>query len=234
MCGGSSLNILVPLFQDKLLAHECFISVKDFANKNSETVINLKISDDSNETIVYELLKEVKFGTNVKVTVLPKRPKLTKNHAVDNWNYLIASVTNKSYYLLLHHDERLPNERIDFNSSDTLIMSLNGKAKRRQGFFARLTVSLVTALFPKFLYVVNFIGPTACVISSTKLYYDNRLRWLVDVDYYFRLFKYSKKVKFLKNEVRTTFNKNSITSSLDQFELSKITKTFNLFNFYKI
>jgi hypothetical protein len=73
--------------------------------------------------------------------------------------------------------------------------------------------------------LINIIGSPSCVIFKDHILYDERLNWLVDVDFYNKLlFK-----NVFKNEIRvvnfanikTNRNDNSITSTLDVVKLEK-------------
>ena len=54
--------------------------------------------------------------------------------------------------------------------------------------------------FPSVLFFYNFIGPVSCVIykNSDEFFFNKNLKWFVDIDWYYRLFK-NKKIKYFDN-----------------------------------
>lgn len=217
---NSGLNILIPLYENKLMAKDCLISVSDFARCNPKTSIMVWISDDSSVSIASGILEEVSFGDNVDYRVCPKRNKTSLNNAVDNWNYLLSHVPEEEYYVLLHHDERLPIERLSLGVHDLHILALKGIANRRSSYLGRYLTAFVLRFFPKILLYFNIIGPTACVITNQRERFNSKLQWLVDVDYYVKLIKAARSIKFHFTAVQSVPNDRSITNSIDHYILT--------------
>jgi glycosyltransferase involved in cell wall biosynthesis len=123
--------------------------------------------------------------------------------AVDNWNHLL-SIAKGNYLWLCHHDEYLFDA---ISNIDILIRTISSMCSDvyilpllkvySVGIFKfvqchtppRIILSLFTK-FPLLFYQINPLGPPSILIVKSTVYatYDNNLRWLVDVDYYFRVF----------------------------------------------
>ena len=77
---------------------------------------------------------------------------------------------------------------------------------------------------PLDLIYINIIGsPSAIIISKDhKLYFDNNLKFLVDIDFYIRLLKKTKARDF------SIFNRNSLEIISSQDNKTSITKLMGL------
>lgn len=214
------LNVLVPLYEDIDLARGCLDSIIQFASINSHLQLKIKLSDDSRPSIVDEVIDELVFTDNVEVIVCPARNRITTNHAVENWNYLLAQIERNSYYILLHHDERLPKGQLFLNGRDTYILGLRGVANRRKHQLSRNIVAFIVSYYPHFFYFFNLIGPTACILTKRKEYFNTNLRWFVDVEFYVRLFKSTSNISMSKLLVESVKNNQSITNTLDHYRMT--------------
>lgn len=164
-----------------------------------------------------------------------KIKKITYKHycplfgAGDNWNQLIEKSKGK-YFILIHHDEfpiskgfvaeilkqieRDPN--IDLILLDCLLMHKSRKMLTRH-IPSHIRLFLIR-LYPIYLFRRNLIGPTASLVVRKKLGidFDVNLKWLIDVDLYFRLLRKKPKIKFCnKIQICSYVDRDdSITNSL--------------------
>lgn len=78
---------------------------------------------------------------------------------------------------------------------------------------------------PSLLYFYNFIGPVSCLCFSKELIttFNEELVWLVDVDFYYRLFlKSNKKISYCSNIVRSIHgHKGQISQNIDILRKNK-------------
>lgn len=111
--------------------------------------------------------------------------------AVKNWNYLLSQL-NESHFMLIHQDEEIVIKdnfsKAELNPDTVYVCDL---AIKRAGIYiylpSNLRVYLINKL-PSLIFRVNFIGPTASlIIPKNNLRFNEELKWLVDVDYYYRL-----------------------------------------------
>ncbi len=120
--------------------------------------------------------------------------------ASGNWNALLESARGE-YCLLMHHDEiplgaafvqRALDELRENPGTDVLMMDcvlVHGDGKVARRHLPHLIRSWVVRHSPRYLFRRNVIGPTSALIVRRRLYpkFDDKLRWLIDVDVYYRL-----------------------------------------------
>lgn len=118
--------------------------------------------------------------------------------AVRNWNHGLSMATGQ-YVILMHHDEAMTGEdylqrvqRLLDDGCDVVVsdveVTINGNIKR-----PHFTTAIKRFFFrhPSLLFFTNAVGPCACVAFKRELIQDfnNQLHWLVDVEWYYRMFK---------------------------------------------
>ena len=244
MSGDYSISILIPLYNSNEMASRAIKSAICFKKNHSNYRVHIIISDDSIGKSVELFLKSIDIFKN-NCIFLSREKKIDEiNPAVNNWNFLLNYCFNSqpnSYYMLLHHDEVITsNIKFNFkNSSNIYILSLKGIASRRNSITGRFLSKLFLIISPKLLYSFNIIGPSACFISNKKIFFDTKLTWLVDVDFYYRTIISLKQRGsiILDNQcsIETFENDSSITSTLDVSEiLIKETSLLDLDNFNRL
>lgn len=122
--------------------------------------------------------------------------------AVDNWNSLLDAARG-DYCLLMHHDEfpvgstfvnDIVNELLSNPTLDVLLLDcflVNSKNNHSNRHLPMWLRAFVIRNFPEYLFRRNVIGPTSAIVIRRTLYprFNGQLRWLVDVDLYFRALK---------------------------------------------
>lgn len=219
---GVRLSVVIPTFDyyeglDRILSSFLF----DLSDE-----IEILISDDSRDEHVNQLVDIFSHRYLGKLKYRRNRPGLG---AVVNWNSLLAQASG-DYILLLHHDEcplgdefasrvlQLINNNLEV---DVFVMDCN--LRYPNGAILRphlpgLIRKFVIKFCPSYLFKRNVIGPASCLIVRSSLYprFDDRLRWLVDVDAYFRLRQATARWIFCSSIKMVSFlgRKDSITSSI--------------------
>lgn len=145
--------------------------------------------------------------------------------AVNNWNYGISLIKG-DYCILMHHDEMFSTpdylSRLKFEIQkgfDVVVSNIEVKRSGRSFKGISFIKNKGLALrFPFLLFAENFIGPCACLtIRKDKLqYFDPSLKWIVDVDWYYRLIHYSK-VGYLRDLfiISNDGHQDQITNTID-------------------
>ena len=196
------LTILIPTYNFKLGINkilDCIESIED----DLRDYIEIIISDDSDEEIIQKsrnksLKKQFKnyfYIHNIK-----------NEGAINNWNKLISKAKG-DYIWLLHHDEYWPKEKniiryifeaINTKTPNILILpitklktktifNLNFKIIQKHITFKKITKTYIKN--PKLLIKSNIIGPpSALIYKKNNFSYDVNLKYLVDVEFYIRLF----------------------------------------------
>lgn len=159
--------------------------------------LEIIISDDSRDDEVSRVVSVFIDRYQGKLRYRRNRPGLG---AVPNWNSLLEQASGE-YVLLLHHDEyplgdgftRRVLELLDSAPGvdvfvlECVLRSFDGKDVRPH--MPGMIRKLVLKYFPAYLFRRNVVGPASCLVVRRALYpkFDDRLRWLVDVDAYLRL-----------------------------------------------
>ena len=191
--------------------------------------VEILIYDDSN-------------GTSLQAIVIGYQEKfdhLTYQHnpsqygaplgAVKNWNALLDAATGK-YITLIHHDE-FPYSAsygaellTELRAESTIDVYLLGLQMFNQGLVPSSPHAPnwlrrgVVKYAPSYLFRRNVIGPTATLIIRRKVafHFNIKLSWLVDVDFYYRIFSsgvvWRARTNILVGSVQR--NSGSITATL--------------------
>ena len=219
--------------------------------------IIISIFDNTkNEKIYNVYLKYKKRNTLPNLYYYKSRP--FKRPAV-NWNYGIrvndklAKSSFKNYMIVLHQDEYLcknffsiltsiikKNNYPDVINCSTIILKkikilnkIHTTAQQRKFFYDF-----------NFYYILkrNFIGPTSSMVikfQNKHILFNTYYSWLIDVEYYIKIFLNYKKWVFT-DEIfvySDQLNKNSLTSklkskiyTLNKLETKLINKKYNINN----
>lgn len=253
------LTILIPTYNFKLGINkilDCIESIED----DLRDYIEIIISDDSDEEIIQKsrnksLKKHFKNYFYIH--------NIENEGAINNWNKLISKAKG-DYIWLLHHDEYWQKEkniiRYIFEAINTKnpniiilpitklktkrIFNLNFKMIQKHITFQKIIKTYINN--PKLLIKSNIIGPpSALIYKKNNFSYDVNLKYLVDVEFYIRLFNYynSKKIilgtkyfdlisiqnneksitNFLKKEIK------SLKKKEENYILNRYNLKFNLF-----
>ena len=191
-------SIIIPTYNNLDLFKRAVDSVLMQKNISYEIIV---VDDSTNNYIE----SHVKKTNQPPVRYYHNQP---SKGAVANWNFGLSLAKGK-YVEILHHDEALANEYILWKVK-----------KHLYTFFIK---------HPILLFLSNLLGPCACVfIENYKIdHFDEKLHWLVDVDWYYRIFKNRKISMLAPNLVIASIHghKGQITKSLDiQTEVSKDTQ----------
>lgn len=188
--------------------------------------IEIIISDDSCDDQVGRLVTDFSNHYRGKLHYRRNHPGLG---AVANWNSLLEQASGE-FVILLHHDEYplgegfvrhtlellSANPDVDVFVMECILMSSTGKKARPH--LPRILRNLVLQYFPVYLFKRNVVGPASCLFVRRALYprFDVCLRWLVDVDVYFRLRNATARWLVCKDlKIGSTLGrKDSITASI--------------------
>lgn len=224
------LSILIPAF------HYPFgvIRILNLIDKKLKSKVEIIISDDSSDNS----LKRILYLFDFKILYLHNSPSLG---APQNWNNLI-SMASGEYLYLIHHDEFTINKKffldlldiIEKNKKiDLLIFNLLkiNKHKIPIFFLPFLFRKLLVKIFPRYIYVRNFIGPISSIVIKKSFCpkFNNDFRWLVDVVFYMEIFKRNPEILFCKElMVVSEYQRDQSISSKIKNDLSLIIKNEQL------
>ncbi len=191
---AATLSILIPAY-NYLLGIENILTKLEPLNHPEIEII---VFDDSNNSAICQHVNHINKNRELNLTYHRNIPALG---AVFNWNSLLKAATGE-FLLLLHHDEfPLTTEFVSrtiqclksiTTDYDVLVMqciltTINGKINRPHLPF--LFRKFIVSNFPTYIFKRNVIGPTSCLIVRKSIYpkFDTELKWLVDVETYYRL-----------------------------------------------
>jgi len=171
--------------------------------------IEIIISDDSRDEQVCQIVNSFSTYFQGKLRYIRNKPSLG---AINNWNFLLEKASGE-YVLLLHHDEYplgrnfqhrvlgLLNSSLQFDVFVMQCILFQVSEKYSQPHLPRIISKLIIKYMPGYLFKRNVIGPPSCIIVRRRLYpkFDVNLRWLVDVEAYFRLRQVTEKWSYCKD-----------------------------------
>ncbi len=194
------------------------------------TDYDIILSDDSSTDEVRHLLASHDFGGKLKYF---RNPVSLGSPA--NWNAAIEKATGM-YIKIMHHDDAFSHEdsleemtryietnNYDYIFCNTRIENIKDPAKGRIHKIRRLQRTIQK---PYLLFFGNSIGAPSTLLfkrqSFIDLHYDPRYIWLVDIEYYARLFRLSSRGNFINKPMIVTHEamEQRLTSTiLTNFEL---------------
>jgi len=213
------VSVIIPTFNNLSLFKRALNSIIDQRNVNFEVII---VDDSTNNDIEF-FLSDIK---DHRVKYFHNKPNLG---AIKNWNYGL-NMARGQFVILLHHDESfndkynylataissLRERRADIVVSNIVVNQHDGSS--RVAAFPLILRKIIFNRFLSILFALNIIGPVSCVIFKRELItnFDERLHWLVDVDWYYRIFK-GRSVYFDKSLIVNSMHGHSdqITQNID-------------------
>lgn len=158
------------------------------------------ISDDSPDDSVRDLISEFNFGEKLHYYRNEK-----SLGSPENWNAAIRKASGE-YVKILHHDDMLAhpdalaafvglldnNPDANFGFSASRIEDAQSESVRESRPTDQQLLMLRTA--PEKLFLGNCVGAPSATICRREaaLDYDQRMKWLVDIDFYIRILRQSK------------------------------------------
>ena len=195
------------------------------------------IADDSTNNESENLYKS-QWNDNSKIKYFHNKVPLG---SPKNWNYAISKASG-DYIKFLHHDDWFT----DSDCLEKLVSALNKNPDADFAYCQSQDISENNEIrFHDYtnkvdlirrdifiLYADNYIGaPSATIYRKNDLYFDERLRWLVDIDFYIRILLKNEKFIYIPDIcLNIGISSSQITNScLDNPKV----ELFENFYFYK-
>lgn len=222
-------TIIIPTYNNVELFKRAIDSVLIQKNVSYE----IFVVDDSTNNNIEDFVKKTNLP---RIKYYHNKP---SKGAVANWNFGLSLAKGK-YIEVLHHDEALASEdilwkaKLQFETSHSSAVIANykvliGGVVKKESSIKKLFRAFFIK-HPMFLFLLNLLGPCACVFieNGNVDYFDEKLHWLVDVDWYYRNLK-GRKISILAQNLFVSSihgHKGQITEELDiQAEASKDAQT---------
>ena len=216
MIKDPEFSIIIPSYNNIELFKKSFNSVLTQKYTTTEIII----VDDSNENNDIEEYMKAKIDSHI--VYIHNKPSLG---AVKNWNFGLNKAKGK-YIVLMHHDEAFIDEyalqKISKSLQHNNIVICNILIRNNYGQSYKLYPTWIKKIFihaPSLLFLVNAFGATAVFSFKKELltHFDDRLRWFVDVEWFFRLMK-NHSVYYLPYTLIESYHghKYQITNTINQ------------------
>lgn len=206
-----SISIFLPARNYTDILFKNLNTLSRYTGKNMN--IQILISDDSDDPNSSKKIKKfLKTVQNAQYLLGPQRG------AVANWNSLFEK-SDSDYYWFIHHDELISEnillglEGLLKKSDKPDLIFLLYKLSKSSKVYYHSFKSIISPILknPKYIFLLNPFGsPSSCIFHKTLAFrYDEKLKYLVDVDLYYRQLLQSKNVYIAETEDL------SVTSNLD-------------------
>jgi glycosyltransferase involved in cell wall biosynthesis len=196
------LSVLLPAYRYPEGVHRILSLLQPLPFADCELIV---LDDSPDDEVEQEVVRWCS-ATGIQVAYQRNRPALG---AAANWNALLDKARGQ-YCLLLHHDEFPLGDNFVVNliqelrkepDVDVIILDcvlIDPRNRRCRRHLPTWLRAFVVNRFPQYLFRRNVIGPTSAMVIRRMLYprFDERLRWLIDVDVYVRLFRVTKRLRF--------------------------------------
>ncbi len=208
------ISICIPAFQRVDYLRRLLDSIEIQSFRDFETVI----SDDSPGSEVLELIRN--HALNPKIRYFKNKETLG---SPENWNEGIRQ--SKAGWIKIMHDDdwfsgpeslqtfadTIRNKNARFYFSVFTNVFPDGKQEKVQ--ISNFQLNRLKKL-PESLLAANRIGPPSVVIfkKEDSLYFDRRMQWLVDIDFYIRYLKKYPPAEFIpENLVQIGISASQVT-----------------------
>jgi hypothetical protein len=213
--------------------------------------IEFIVSDDSDSLLANKEIQKItnfymhRFDFNLTYITGTN----TKN-PIDNWNSLLEKSSGK-FKQIIHHDEFFMSHQdiedllsvLNSSKHEIYILKLYTADKLYSyDHIPNLAIRFLLRFFLSSIVLVNYIGPSACIVfrSFIEKKFNRRLKWIVDSVWYYKMFFRNNKLLFCDSIAMFSESnyENSITKKivgskiyLKYTELIKINFKFNFLHF---
>ncbi|MBS1637645.1 MAG: glycosyltransferase family 2 protein [Bacteroidetes bacterium] len=213
------VSICIPTYKQVDYLKKCLQSVLSQDFTDYELIISDDTPDDSVKTVVHDILKDRPF------IYLHNKPSLG---SPANWNHAIAQA-NGTYIKLLHHDDfftkpdslscmvrEIESKQADFLFTETKVWYPATDFSRIHSLSAKHEQRMKRDI--GFLFFRNCIGSPSATLyrRDAAVVFDEKLIWLVDVDFYIQYIQKHKAFCFYKAPLICTAHEteNQVTGTV--------------------
>lgn len=203
------VSICIPTYKQTFFLKKCLDSVFIQTYTNYEVIL----TDDTPDDTVKDFVN--KNYSNKKINYFKNERSLG---SPANWNYAVSKAKGQ-FVKILHHDDHFTFndslekfvKALDKNKDADFVFSLSSihNADTGKKWENNVTDEMLekVKLDPTYLISGNFIGsPSATMYRKSAIVFDEKLKWLVDLDFYISILLKNKKVVFINEALITTTN----------------------------
>lgn len=214
-----SISVVIPTYNNLRLFINAISSVLNQTVLPKEIIV----SDDSSNDYIEKWCIE---HSNPIIKYYRNKP---AKGAVNNWNSGINK-TKENWIILMHHDEEfkscgyLESLSSHFEEADVIISDIRVKTSNeiRKGKFNGILKKFLINN-PMSLFIINYIGPCACICFKRNLIteFDTHLTWLVDVEWYMHILRSANRIIYDSNLIIQSNHGHcdQITNNIDVIDM---------------
>lgn len=193
----TDFSIIIPAYQHLTLLQKSLNSVLQQESVSFEVIV----TDDSEDSLIKHYVEKL---ADIRVKYFRHDKDI---NLVSNWNYGLRQVSGR-YIILMHHDESMWEkdylkrvmQHLDAGT-DVVVTHIEVfiNDKKKPDHFPPFLRRFIYK-HPACLFLFNAVGPTACVTFRREHLqtFHTELVWLVDVEWYYRLF-HNKQVYYFED-----------------------------------
>lgn len=203
-----NVSICIPAYEQTEFLRVALDSVAKQRYDDYEVILTDDSVSDSVEDLVsgHSLRPRIRYVRNA-----------ARRGSPGNWNACVA-LAQGALIKIIHHDDWLAddeslgafvrlmdaNPTADFGFCATRIVRADGRLRRTNRPSLRWLAALEKE--PELLFIANRIGaPSATIYRSSRgVRFDERLKWLVDVDFYIRMLRTNQRLAFCEQTLICT------------------------------
>jgi glycosyltransferase involved in cell wall biosynthesis len=210
-------SICIPAYKNTSYLKILFNSIKSQTYNNFEVIV----TDDSPNNSVELLCKEFEVYFTIRYY---------KNNPIkgspSNWNEAIKNAKGKWIKLMHDDDWFATNDSLKhyadiINSSENIDFIFSAYNDYENNVYKktnRLNNSIIKRIInnPLYLFKSNYIGNPSVVLikNNSKFYYDDKLKWVVDFEFYMRCIKEMNLFYSSEVLINVGYNKDQITKEV--------------------
>ncbi len=221
MDDGPEISCILPAFESLELVSACLASICAQENIRAEIIVS---DDSSGDRVRAFVTHAARTRTDLRFLEGART-----GNPVDNWNHGLAAA-RAPVRVVIHQDETLLDQRYLRDAVDALKApgvtaaigrtNVSGGSRRsRHNSVAAVGRRLPAA--PRFLPMINWIGPTAAFVFRGDHRFDPSLVQLVDVEFYLRVLRLGRHVVLSGDRVGSRgYHDDQITARIDPIPLA--------------
>lgn len=185
------VSICVPAYEQPKNLQKCLESIEIQSFKDFEVII----TDDSKSNDLKVVVDS--FSNKLNIKYFKNTPSLG---SPENWNESIRHATGK-YIKILHHDDYFIYENslekmvklLDENPNSKVLFCSSRHVDNSYTYHSSHILNLKNMQKvkdnPQILFLGNLIGAPSIMMyhRDINIYFDKRMKWLVDIDFYIRI-----------------------------------------------
>lgn len=203
------VSICIPAYNQTQYLKKTLQSILIQSYQDYEVII----TDDTPSTLISDLIREYDFKGKLKYY-----HNVSPLGSPQNWNFCISKAQGE-YIKILHHDDWFTSHdslakfvKI-FDDNPQIVFAFSSSQALYEDEKKNFTHTIIDEqLFeiqsnPFLLFLGNKIGGPSAIIfrKESGIFFDQKLKWLVDIDFYISsLVKYNE-VKYISDTLITTF-----------------------------